>query len=81
MSALEAMSIGMPLLLSNITGCQPLVNRNGFLVDNTISSIQEGIKCLQNSDLEQLSGYSYSNYSEKFNLTDHKEQYRALYEG
>jgi len=81
MSALEAMSIGMPLLLSNISGCQPLISNNGFLVDNTIAAIQEGIKCLQNSDLKQLSRYSYSRYSEKFNLNDHKEQYKALYEG
>ncbi len=81
MSVLEAMSIGLPLLLSNISGCRPLVNNNGFLVDNTIAAIQEGIKRLQNSDLEQLSRYSYSSYSEKFNLNDHKEEYRALYEG
>lgn len=81
MSALEAMSIGMPLLLSNINGCQPLVNNNGFLVDNTIFTIREGIKCLQNSDLEQLSRSSYASYNEKFNLNDHKEQYKSLYEG
>jgi len=81
MSALEAMSIGMPLLLSNINGCQPLVHSNGFLVDNTITAIQEGIKCLQNADLEQLSRASCARYNEKFNLNDHKKEYKTLYEG
>lgn len=81
MSVLEAMSIGLPLLLSNINGCRPLMNNNGFLVDNTVATIQEGIRYLQSSDLEQLSRSSYAHYNEKFNLIDHKEEYKALYEG
>jgi len=80
LAAIEAMSIGMPLLLSNIEGCRTLVSDNGVLVENNICSIKEAIVNLALLDLKTLGKHSFEQYSKKFNLEKNKDNYRILYE-
>lgn len=52
LSALEAMSVGLPIVLSNVGGCNELVFNNGYLVNNDIEDIRKKlIKCINNKDL------------------------------
>lgn len=44
LSAVEAMSAGLPLVLSNVGGCPELIDNNGVLVENNADSITDGIK-------------------------------------
>lgn len=79
MSVLEAMSSGMPMVLSNIKGCIPLINNNGFLAENNIKSIEEGvIKTIEN--IEFFSINSKKLFDENYNLLINKYKYVQLYQ-
>lgn len=77
-SAIEAMSAGLPLILSNVGGCPELINDNGVLVENTEVSIKKGVE-------EVLNNYNFFHqnslkfYEENFNLNKTKESYLNLY--
>jgi glycosyltransferase involved in cell wall biosynthesis len=78
MSAIEAMSAGMPLVLSNVGGCPELINQNGCLVENNIESILKGIEsCILNFDL--YTSNSLLLFDQKFNLHIRKKEFLLLY--
>jgi len=78
MSVLEAMSNGMPLVLSNIKGCIPLINDNGCLVENNTESIKKGIeKCIEN--IEIYSANSLKIFKQDYDLNTNKAKYLELY--
>lgn len=78
MSAIEAMSCSLPLVLSDIGGCRPLINENGELVKNDIMSIQNGIKkCILR--IEKYSKKSKEIFEKKYSLHPNKEKYIELY--
>ncbi len=77
-SAIEAMSAGLPLILSNVGGCVELIKDNGVLVENNIETIIAAIKKVK----ENYSHYqqqSLSLYNAQFNLNNVKENYINLY--
>jgi glycosyltransferase involved in cell wall biosynthesis len=77
-SALEAMSCGLALVLSNVGGCVELVNNNGQLVDNNVLSIKNGIR----NALESLNKYKLNStllFDSNFNLQNKKNQYLSYY--
>ena len=43
LSALEAMSSGLPIILSDVGGCFELINENGILVKNNVDEIKKAI--------------------------------------
>ena len=78
LSALEAMSSGMPLILSDVGGCSELICENGILVNNNINEISNAINfCIENSDI--LSQKSYELFKNKFNLEVNKSEYLDYY--
>ncbi|MEC5147433.1 glycosyltransferase [Chitinophaga sp. 212800010-3] len=78
MSGLEAMSAGIPLILSNVGGCREIVVNNELLVENSVEDIQRAIYALKNN---------YRNYKApirpffdaNFNLSVNKDKYLSLY--
>ncbi|MFY7812191.1 MAG: glycosyltransferase, partial [Flavobacterium sp.] len=79
MSVLEAMSSGMPMVLSNIKGCVSLIQNNGFLADNNVTSIEEGIlKTIKN--IEKFSINSKDLFDKNYNLLVNKNKYLELYQ-
>jgi len=79
MSAIEAMSAGRPLVLSNVGGCPSLINENGVCVNNTPESIAAGIKeCFIHYD--KYSANSLEMFHRKFNLKQRKGEFLNLYE-
>lgn len=79
MSVLEAMSSGMPMVLSNIKGCIPLINNNGFLAENNPESIAESIiKTIEK--IEECSKNSITIFDENYNLLVNKNKYLELYQ-
>jgi O86/O127-antigen biosynthesis alpha-1,3-N-acetylgalactosaminyltransferase len=79
MSVLEAMSSGMPMVLSNIKGCIPLIKNNGFLAGNNVTSIEEGIlKTIEN--MENFSINSKDLFDKNYNLLINKNKYLELYQ-
>lgn len=84
LSAIEAMSAGLPLVLSNVGGCPELIKENGVLVENNISDISNGIiECINNIDL--YSKNSKNLFDIEFDLMKNKnvyiEYYKEIYEG
>ncbi|GLU54922.1 glycosyl transferase [Dyadobacter frigoris] len=78
MSAIEAMSCELPLILSDVGGCKELIRNNGILVQNEISSIREGLaECIRNR--EKFRTESISLFNEKFNLELNKQEYINYY--
>ena len=78
LSALEAMSVGMPLILSDVGGCSELIDNNGILVKNNISDIVNAINiCIVN--YKQFSNNSQNIFDKKFNLEKNKEEYLNYY--
>lgn len=77
MSALEAASSGIPLLLSNVGGCAELINDNGILVNNDRDSIRNAI-------LKIKSNYNFycelaNSVKGDFNVINSKHLYEAVY--
>jgi len=77
-SAIEASSAGLPLILSNVGGCPELINGNGILVENNIESIVDSVKKLK-ENYTQYQANSISLYNSTFNLNNVKENYINLY--
>jgi len=78
LSALEAMSCGLPLVLSDVGGCCELIDENGFLVKNSSVAIEKAIvSCIEN--LEFFSKNSKKLFDKKFNLQNNKQLYLEYY--
>jgi glycosyltransferase involved in cell wall biosynthesis len=78
MSAIEAMSVGLPLVLSNVCGCAELISGNGILFENNILSIRDGmLKVLSNHDT--YSKQSQVLFTSKFDLREAKFDYEDYY--
>lgn len=78
MSAIEAMSAGLPLVLSDVGGCGELIKGNGVLVDNTPGEILDGVK-LCDANYTDYAQKSRLYYKEKYCLQDKVDEYRELY--
>lgn len=78
MSALEAMSSGLPLILSDVGGCPGLIRDNGVLFKNTTEELSAAIDFVL-SNIEDMSHQSLMLFGEKFDLNSHKRQYIDLY--
>ncbi|WP_318484289.1 glycosyltransferase [Photobacterium leiognathi] len=77
MSALEAASSGLPLILSNVGGCSELISNNGILVENNIDEIIKAI--LHVRDNSSLYYKNALEMKDAFNIENDKELYRSLY--
>lgn len=79
LSALEAMSVGLPVIISDVGGCSELIDNNGILVQNNIESINNAIKvCIENYN--DFSSNSKKIFDCKFNLKKNKNEYIDYYE-
>jgi glycosyltransferase involved in cell wall biosynthesis len=77
-SALEAMSCGLGLVLSNVGGCSELIDNNGVLVNNSIEEIKNGIStCIDKID--EFKNNSINLFNMKFNLNTNKIKYLNYY--
>ena len=77
-SAIEAMSADLPLILSNVGGCSELIKNNGVLVENNIDSIISGVnKVIENYSIYQKNSQEF--YNEAFNLQTINKKYINLY--
>jgi len=78
MSALEAASAGLPIILSNVGGCNELIitennNSNGFTFNNTVQDLEKKINSLL-TNYEYY--YSYANkVSSQFDIANAKDKY------
>jgi len=78
LSAIEAMSCGMPLILSNVGGCSELISGNGILVENNTEDIESAIS--QSSDQIKTYGRrSKTLFKNRFNLEKNKHKYLSYY--
>jgi glycosyltransferase involved in cell wall biosynthesis len=78
LSALEAMSAGLPIILSDVGGCGELIENNGVLVKNDIESIQKAIeKCILNMNQYKIG--SKMLFNKKFNLNIFRFEYLNYY--
>jgi glycosyltransferase involved in cell wall biosynthesis len=80
MSALEAMSAGLPLILSNVGGCSELIQDNGALFGNTEEELSRSIDFVL-LNIENMSLASRVLFSQRFDLNVHRDQYIDLYYG
>jgi glycosyltransferase involved in cell wall biosynthesis len=82
MSALEAASVGLPLLLSNVGGCSELIDKkkpNGILYNNDFNSLFSAIELLsRNYPVYRRNAYEYRG---KFNLYSKYDEYVSLIKG
>ncbi len=77
-SAIEAMSFSLPLVLSNVGGCLELINNNGFVVSNDIDSIQDAIrKC--SLEYSKFSLNSLIHFNNNFNINKLSQRYLDYY--
>ncbi|MER1860411.1 glycosyltransferase [Proteus mirabilis] len=79
MSAIEAGSAGVPLLLSNVGGCSELIHNNGIIFENNIDSLLNAIQKI-------LNNYHYyyqnsSSYKSIFHINTSKQHYMNLIDG
>ena len=78
-SAIEAMSAGLPLILSNVGGCPELIKNNGVLVDNNIAAIVNAVKNISDNYINYQSG-SIALYDASFNMNLVKKNYIQTYQ-
>ncbi len=78
LSALEAMSAKLPLVLSRVGGCVEVVDNNGVLVDNMVDNIKNGIK-MSITNIYKYSENSYKLFNKEFNMHLHKDIYIEYY--
>ena len=79
MSVLEALSSGMPLLLSNIKGHQPLIEKNGALCENNPEDIRKKlINVIKN--IEIYSENAIKMFQDKYDIKHNKYLYLNLYQ-
>lgn len=80
LSVLEAMSIGLPVVLSNCVGNKDLVENNGFLYKNKKMCMISIKKLLNDKALyDNLGRYSKKFFKESFNLKSMATNYLNLY--
>jgi glycosyltransferase involved in cell wall biosynthesis len=78
LSAIEAMSVGLPIILSDVGGCSELVNGNGQLVKNNIENIKKAIeKVFENKKPYGIR--SKELFDKNYNLLLNKEEYIYFY--
>lgn len=78
-SAVEALSAGLPILISNVGGCPEVINDNGYLTDNTPSDILKGLQIISDNYI-LFSQNSNKLFREKFDLSTNYMEYINLYE-
>lgn len=78
LSVLEAMSIGLPVVLSNCVGNKDLVENNGFLYNNKIEAIKYINKLLK-ENIFKLGIISRRFVNEKFNIENMGKYYLNFY--
>ncbi|SFN92088.1 Glycosyltransferase involved in cell wall bisynthesis [Chitinophaga sp. YR627] len=78
MSALEAISAGMPSILSNVGGCKELVENGDLLVENNVASVTNALQLLKTSfPLYQQSMKPF--FDKNFNLAERAAFFIDLY--
>lgn len=78
LSVVEGMSIGMPVIVSDVGSTYELVDENGILVKNDIKSIKKAIsKCINN--YEVYSKNSIKLFNKRFDLEKNKYLYLDYY--
>lgn len=77
-SAIEAMSTGLPLILSNVGGCPELIKNNGVLVNNTIESIVEAVSTVFLNYTTYQKG-SKILFETLYNMNNTKKEYIKTY--
>jgi glycosyltransferase involved in cell wall biosynthesis len=77
-SALEAISAGLPVMLSNVGGCAELVENNGVLVNNNLTDIRNGIRMLSDN-LNFYRSNAIPFFNKHFNLELNKHKYLDYY--
>lgn len=78
LSVLEAMSIGLPVVLSDCVGNRDLIKNNGFLYNNKHRAV-ENIKYLCFNKVDILGINSKEMVDEEFNLKKMSKKYCKLY--
>ena len=78
LAGIEAMSCGLPLILSNVGSCFELISGNGSLVSNDVESIKAAIDENIN-DQKSRGNFSIALYNKKFNLLKNKKKYIDYY--
>lgn len=82
LSVLEAMSIGLPIILSNCVGNRDLVENNGFLYKNKKEAINNINKLIENKELINKKGYnSKILIDNNFNIKNMAISYLNIYKG
>ena len=80
LAALEAMSAGLPLVLSNVGGCKELICGNGVLVSNSLEDIANAVElCIRNHS--EFSQKSRLLFEQKFSLDSKVGMYFETYFG
>lgn len=75
-SAIEAHTAGIPMILSNVGGCSELISDNGLLVDNSVSSVKMAVKDIfDNYDKYCISAMNHRN---DFSIAKRKSIYLDL---
>jgi len=78
LSAIEAMSAGLPLILSDVGGCSELVDGNGHLVKNNTENIKKAVeKVFKNK--KQYGIRSKEMFDKNYNLLLNREEYIDFY--
>lgn len=80
MSAIEAMSCGLPLVLSNVGGCSEVIQNNGLLVANVAYRIADCIKEVMGKH-QKFSNASKNLFEAKFNLRNTIHIFESYYAG
>jgi glycosyltransferase involved in cell wall biosynthesis len=76
MSALEAATAGLPLVLSDVGGCNEIIDGNGLLVTNSESSL---VSALENIFTNYAAFYAAAqNRKGKFDINNKKDEYRKI---
>ncbi|MCB5321482.1 glycosyltransferase [Yersinia intermedia] len=76
MSALEAATAGLPLVLSDVGGCNEIIDGNGLLVTNSESSL---VSALENIFTNYAVFYATAqNGKGKFDINNKKDEYRKI---
>jgi glycosyltransferase involved in cell wall biosynthesis len=79
LSAIEALSCGLPILISNVGGCPELIDKNGYLTDNSPEDILKGITSIK-QNCQEFAENSLTLFRKKFDLKENYQEYIELYE-
>jgi len=78
LSAIEAMSVNLPLILSDVGGCSELIKGNGILVSNNEFDISNAVEKIID-DYNIYENKSKKLFDQEFNLDLHKKIYIKYY--